>query len=337
MVQTAKLLPREYTNYVQGLPNFRGYQWTGLSKGHESKGQVFWRTGVRCTREIVVASIHAGCSGRASQRDDSTENWLGGARFASTKNVVDLSLFETLRGTEETGIASVEIAKASKANPVLISWTMKHLVAVNFVGETGPDIYTATPISDAFTEPKYRDGIYYTPSFHQIPAYLKSISYRHPADIANGPFQYAYNTASPFFVWLQEKPEFASCFSNYMSGYRVDKISCVDPGFYPVEETSYNRIRDSADEVLLVDAGGSLGHDLELLMDKHIVGRLILQDTAQVIGLITEPDTVSEKMPHDNQCTVCALTICILSCMTGMTLSASLSSGIPSAPLKEVI
>lgn len=89
-----------------------------------------------------------------------------------------------------------------------------------------------------------------------------------------------------------------------MSGYRVDKISCVDPGFYPVEETSYNRIRDSADEVLLVDAGGSLGHDLELLMDKHIVGRLILQDTAQVIGLITEPDTVSEKMPHDNQCTV---------------------------------
>lgn len=39
---------------------------------------------------------------------------------------------------------------------------MKHLAAMNIVGETGPGVYVSTPLSDAFTEPKYRDGIIYT-------------------------------------------------------------------------------------------------------------------------------------------------------------------------------
>ncbi|KAL8848565.1 MAG: hypothetical protein Q9221_006398 [Calogaya cf. arnoldii] len=139
------------------------------------------------------------------------------------------------------------------------------------------------------------------PSFHHLPAYLKSISYEHPTDIADGPFQYAHNTASPFFVWLQENPELASCFNSYMGGYRAGKAFWVDPGFYPLDERLCKGVKAGAEEVLLVDVGGGMGHDLELLKEKqaHVGGRLILQDTAQVIGQITAPDTAFERMTHD--------------------------------------
>lgn len=232
--------------------------------------------------------------------------WAEPARFASTKIAVDLNLFEMLKDKKDAGITTAELAKASNANLTLISRTMKHLAAMNVVREIGPDHYLATPFSVALTEPKYRDGITYThnvagPSFHQLPAYLKSISYGHPTDIADGPFQYAHQTQAPFFVWLYEKPELASCFNNYMSGYRAGKSSWVDPGFYPVEERLGNGMKQGADEVLLVDVGGGLGHDLELLKQNHagVPGKLVLQDKEEVVKQTTAPDAVFEKMAHD--------------------------------------
>lgn len=38
---------------------------------------------------------------------------------------------------------------------------MKHLSAMNVVAETDVDTYRSTPLSDALTEPRYRDGIIY--------------------------------------------------------------------------------------------------------------------------------------------------------------------------------
>ncbi|KAL8721599.1 MAG: hypothetical protein Q9225_001763 [Loekoesia sp. 1 TL-2023] len=232
--------------------------------------------------------------------------WAEPARFASTKIAVDLNLFEILKERKDAGITTAELAKASNADPTLISRTMKHLSAMNVIGEIRADHYIATPFSVALTEPKYRDGITYThdvagPSFHHLPAYLKSISYAHPTNIAGGPFQYAHKTPSPFFVWLYEKPELASCFNNYMSGYRARKSSWVDPGFYPVEDRLGNGMKEGTEEVLLVDVGGGLGHDLELLKQQHahVPGRLILQEKPEVISQITAPNTIFEKMAHD--------------------------------------
>lgn len=86
-----------------------------------------------------------------------------------------------MKGVEENGFSSTDLAKASKANPTLIgkllerhsadlrltarlyaARTMKHIAAMNVVSEIGADNYTATPLSNALTEPKYRDGIIYT-------------------------------------------------------------------------------------------------------------------------------------------------------------------------------
>lgn len=237
--------------------------------------------------------------------------WAEPARFASTKIAVDLNLFEILKEKKDAGVTTEELATASKADPKLISRTMKHLTATNMVGELSTDHYIATPLSTALTEPKYRDGITYLhdvalPSFQKIPAYLKSISYAHPTNIASGPFQYAHSTKNPFFIWLASYPPLASCFNNYMGGYRAGKTSWVDPGFYPVEERLGAGLKNDGngegEGVLMVDVGGGIGHDLEELRAKwpDVKGRLILQDQASVIESVTgEKEKGFEKMAHD--------------------------------------
>ncbi|KAL8703633.1 MAG: hypothetical protein Q9201_003203 [Fulgogasparrea decipioides] len=227
--------------------------------------------------------------------------WAEPARLAAMKIAVDLNLFEALKHKSDTGITTAELAKISNADPTLIcctARTMKHLRAMNVVGEIRADHYIATPFSVALTEPSH--DIAGLPFYH-VPAYLKSISYGHPTNVADGPLQYAHKTASSVFVWLHENPELASCFNNYMRGYRAGKPSWLDPGFYPVAERLGNGIKEGTEEVLLVDVGGGLGHDLELLKQKHlhVPGRLILQDKAEVISQITVPNTVFEKLTHD--------------------------------------
>lgn len=140
------------------------------------------------------------------------------------------------------------------------------------------------------------------PSFHQLPAYLQSISYAHPTKSDDGPFQYAHKSSSPHIVWLYENPELALCFNNYMSGYRAGKHVWVDPDFYPVEERLEKGMKKFAEEVLLVDVGGGLGHDLKILRQKHpqMRGKLILQDKEEVVRQqIPETSDAFDSMAHD--------------------------------------
>lgn len=52
---------------------------------------------------------------------------------------------------------------------------MKHLAAMNVIAESGTDAYTATPLSKALTEPRFRDGITYTSALPASPPWLESI------------------------------------------------------------------------------------------------------------------------------------------------------------------
>lgn len=190
------------------------------------------------------------------------------------------------------------------------------------------------------------------PSFRNMPAYLKQIQYKCPTDIANGPFQYAHSTKLPFFAWLGENPSYLECFNNYMSGYRAGKPSWADPGCYPIEERLACE-KTSSDEVLIVDIGGGMGHDLQELKEKHpsVRGRLILQDRREVIDQIPKDKKAFEPTVHDfftsqpikgnyelEPVSVFANTgtkapkhtICILFSMTGMTRAALRSFGISS-------
>ena len=86
-----------------------------------------------------------------------------------------------------------------------------------------------------------------------------------------------------------------------MGGFRVGKPLCFDPGFYPVQERLIEGARQESSEVFLVDVGGGLGHDLELLRKNYpqLPGRLILQDQKDVIDQVRAPAAEFEKTVHD--------------------------------------
>lgn len=87
-------------------------------------------------------------------------------------------------------------------------------------------------------------------------------------------------------------------FNSYMSAYRAGKISWLDPGFFPVQERLLGQFNPQHSDVLLVDVGGGLGHDLRALREKHpgLPGRLVLQDRAEVIH---QPSTTTEAAAGD--------------------------------------
>ncbi|KAI1453937.1 putative O-methyltransferase [Annulohypoxylon moriforme] len=229
--------------------------------------------------------------------------WAEPAKAAHCRIAVELKIFELLKESGAQGISAKDLATKTGADEVLIGRTLKHLAAMNVVAESGADKYVATRLSDAFTEPRYRDGIIYTydvagPSFRGLPEYLKSINYSLPTKLTDGPFQAAHKTQLPFFAWLDQNPPYLQIFSSYMAAYRAGKPSWVDPGFYPVSE----RLAEGfdGDGVLLVDVGGGRGHDLQELKEKHpsLPGKLVLQDQADVISTVSGGATF-EATSHD--------------------------------------
>lgn len=185
---------------------------------------------------------------------------------------------------------------------------MKHLAATDVVHEVGPDTYAPTSLSNSLTEQKYRDGIVYTydvagPSFRHLPSYLKSTNYVQPTSLMDGPFQAAHKTDLPFFAWLDANPPYMQIFNSYMSAYRAGRISWLDPGFYPVQERLADQFNSDHSDVLLVDVGGGLGHDLQDLREKYpaLPGKLVLQDRAEVIAEVSTTTTGQhfQAMAHD--------------------------------------
>lgn len=71
-----------------------------------------------------------------------------------------------------------------------------------------------------------------------------------------------------------------------MSAYRAGKPNWFDLGFYPVTERLCDQFDANISQVLLVDVGGGLGHDLLDLRARHprLPGKLVLQDRAEVIA-----------------------------------------------------
>ena len=122
-----------------------------------------------------------------------------------------------------------------------------------------------------------------------------------PNSISDGPYQYAFRTTNNLFENHQAKPPYGEQFNLHMGGYHQGRPSWMDEGFYPIKENLIQGFDDSEGSAMLVDIGGSVGHDMEELHSKHpdLPGRLISQDLPIVIGQIKKLNKRIEPMAYD--------------------------------------
>lgn len=100
---------------------------------------------------------------------------------------------------------------------------------------------------------------------------------------------------------MQEEADTAKQFNNHMSVYAQGRMRWMDPGFYPVQERLVDGIAIGDQDALLVDMGGSFGHDLSDFRRKwpNVPGRLVLQDLPEVVSSVKDLHPSIEVTAHD--------------------------------------
>lgn len=123
-----------------------------------------------------------------------------------------------------------------------------------------------------------------------LPAFLEKTNYRNPTSATDTAFQLGYKTDMGFFGHLQQEPITARRFNNHMGVYAQGRARWMDPGFYPVQEQLIEGTTLGKEDVLLVDVGGSFGHDLLDFRRKwpSVPGRLVLQDLPEVVSSVKD-------------------------------------------------
>jgi len=103
------------------------------------------------------------------------------------------------------------------------------------------------------------------------------------------------------FAYMQAHPPMGPQFNHHMGGYRQGRPAWMDADFFPVQDRLVKGARSDAEAVLIVDVGGSIGHDLAEFATKHssAPGRLVLQDLPAVLGQIASLDGRIERMGYD--------------------------------------
>ncbi|CAI7623543.1 unnamed protein product [Penicillium viridicatum] len=213
--------------------------------------------------------------------------WSQATLYASVETAVDLGIFAIL-SKDERPKSATELAHATCADPVLLARILKHLCAMGVILETGPNEYRRTGISISLSLQRYNDAYpcmtnCITSGVLALPAQLKEDGYANPANGKECAFQRGFRTDLHFFEFMKENPEAASQFNNHMSVYHQGRPSWMDVGFYDVPSLFSNVAQD---DVLLVDVGGGMGHDLSEFKRKwsDAPGRLVLQDLPDVIA-----------------------------------------------------
>ncbi|KAB5560189.1 putative hydroxyindole O-methyltransferase [Coniochaeta sp. 2T2.1] len=231
--------------------------------------------------------------------------WAEPARTAHLRIAVDLDLFTHLRDSGPSGTTPSALSSVTGADPVLLNRMLKHLAAMNILSETESGNFASTPLSNAFAEERFRDGLLYTydvagPSFRHLPEYLRSVKYALPTTLRKGPFQAAHKTDLPFFEWLSRNPEYARAFDSYMSADPAKTACWTNPDFYPICDRLIKGFDCGTSEVFLVDVGGGRGHDLTELKEKQpsVPGKLVLQDKEDVVSSVLR-NRHFRAMAHD--------------------------------------
>ncbi|CAI7612634.1 unnamed protein product [Penicillium viridicatum] len=231
--------------------------------------------------------------------------WSESTSHAALETAVDINLFSAL-GTDDKPKTVAELAKATSVDPILLGRLMKHLAAMGTITETGYNEYSPTGFSKVLTIERYSDAFplitrRFAKGIMALPAFLKKNNYQNPTSPTDTAFQMGYGTDMGFFGHVQQEPLTAKQFNNHMSVYAQGRVRWMDPGFYPVQEQLIDGFTIGEDDVLLVDVGGSFGHDISDFRRKWpgVPGRLVLQDLPEVVVSVKDLHPSIDVTGHD--------------------------------------
>ncbi|EGO55973.1 hypothetical protein NEUTE1DRAFT_68062 [Neurospora tetrasperma FGSC 2508] len=268
------------------------------------------------TRLALLSSARALVLALESPRETMLRQcWADTVCMATLSIGVDTGVWAYL-GRDDRPKRVADIAAATGFEAAYLARLLKHVAAMGHVIETGKDEYKPTNFSKAlaiptlgaayplFTGPGNTGGVLRcTASF---PSYLKSTNLATPTSITNSNTQFAFDTPKNFFE-LCHDPAYAPMgaqFNTHMGSYAFGRPTWVDEGFYPIGERLLEGFDDEDETAaLLVDIGGSIGHDLQKFRDAfpEAKGRLVLQDLEPVVAQVkeTELDASIERMAYD--------------------------------------
>ena len=209
---------------------------------------------------------------------------------------------------------------------------MKVLCATGVFKETGLERYKAGNLASAFrAKPSLKDNVatLFAPSppkrlyrnnlplsfdfgFQaavKLPSYLQQTCFVNPDQFSTledgrGLWQYALSTPFDFWDWLKQDPERVRAFNSSMMARSQSAAEAAWFRKYPVVERFCSSISPDLNEVLLVDVGGGLGHDIIAFRCEFpsLPGRLVLQDQETTVSKINAEHMESrgiEVLPHN--------------------------------------
>uniref|UniRef100_A0A0D2YHH5 O-methyltransferase C-terminal domain-containing protein n=1 Tax=Fusarium oxysporum (strain Fo5176) TaxID=660025 RepID=A0A0D2YHH5_FUSOF len=199
--------------------------------------------------------------------------WVNPATTACAKSLIDAGVFTKwidAGGGERT---CDELAELTSTEPILIRQ--------NLVIETAEDTYKPTPWVHALTAD---------------PA-LANVYGGNPTDPNDCNWQFMKGRQENLFQSLGADPVAAREFNDAMESHSKYNLTPW-PEVYPTESLITGAKFDRA---LVVDVGGSKGHDLTKFHLRHSdipEGSLVLQDLPDILKELTIPDTIA-VCPHD--------------------------------------
>lgn len=181
---------------------------------------------------------------------------------------------------------------------------MRLLVNLSLFAEPDINTYIATPIAAAYTSASpLSHAIVHLASCSgtavDLAEYFAANGYQNPTDAFDGPWQFSHNQGESFWEWQAKRPKIQEAFDTTME---AQKLARPEPWFtfFPVEE-KLKLDEKEKERVLLVDVGGSRGHDVKAFHEAFpkLPGKFVLEDQEQVIKAATDLPPAIQAVGHD--------------------------------------
>ncbi|CAG8953111.1 hypothetical protein HYFRA_00003308 [Hymenoscyphus fraxineus] len=226
---------------------------------------------------------------------------IAGARIG-----VDLGIFSALHESKQP--LSVEaLAQKNGAAPELLdspSLTsegriLRYLASVGQIKETSKDHFSSSSITATLADDSYQGGIHHFfdtvgPSIQELPDFLAATNYQNITESTKTPFNKAFNTELPAFVWFPSQPERFAHFQKVMTVQRAGAPIFISTFQFKKELGNFQG------KTVLVDVGGGFGHQAMAVLEAfpELSGKLILQDLPQTLEHVPAIDGI-QVMPHN--------------------------------------